>query len=388
MASNIDFVSGVNPPIGDSSTFSFLDPAVMKAVFAGEAPYQYLYSRHLHPSGVMLAEALAKLEGTEAAVVTASGMAAITCAILQLAKAGDEIVMSRMVYGGTYALAKNILPRLGLTVKFVDMRDLSAVASAITERTKVIFTEAVSNPLLEVCDLRELSRMSLAAGAALIVDNTFTPLVLRPMELGASVVIHSLTKYINGSSDCVGGVICCSQEFHDELIDVGSGMAMLLGPTMDSLRAASILKNLGTLGVRMERHSRNAAAVAQALLADGLKVYYPGHPSHPQHAMFASEVLPGHGASGMIVIDAQTPERGRAFMMAMEQRGVGIIAVSLGFHKTLMSNPGGSTSSEIPEDERLAMGMHEGLVRLSMGLDEDIEATIEQIRAAWRASGN
>lgn len=356
----------------------------MKAVFAGEVQGCYLYSRHSHPSSDALSVGLAELECTEAAVVTASGMAAITCAVLQLAGAGDEVVASRMVYGGTYALFKNVLPKLGIKVHFVDVRDLDSVAAAVNSRTKVVFTETVSNPLLEVSDLGGLSAIAKRVGAKLIVDNTFCPLVIRPMDFGADMVIHSLTKYINGSSDCVAGAICCSNDFRAELIDVGSGMAMLLGPTLDSLRAASILKNLGTLDVRMERHSRNGAAVAQALLDAGATTYYPGHVSHPQHELFQTQSTGSHGASGMLVVDAKTEERARNFMMKLEQCGMGIIAVSLGFHRTLISNPGGSTSSEIPEEDRNAMGLTDGLVRFSMGLDADINETVAKIVRCWR----
>ncbi|MBL8048272.1 MAG: aminotransferase class I/II-fold pyridoxal phosphate-dependent enzyme [Chthonomonas sp.] len=377
---------GVNPPICDSSTFFYRDPATMKGVFAGEVEDCYLYSRHSHPSSDALAAGVAAMEGSESAVVTASGMAAITCAVLQLAQAGDEIVASRMLYGGTYALFKNVFPRFGITVKFVDMRDLGSVQAAISDKTRVVFTESVSNPLLEVCDIAALADMTHGVGAQLLVDNTFCPLVMRPLALGADIVIHSMTKYINGSSDCVAGAICCSAEFRARLIDVGDGMSMLLGPTLDAIRAASILKNLGTLDVRMERHSRNAAMVSNALMADGAKVYYPGHESHPQYALFQRQKRPCQGDSGMVVVDAGSQERARQFMMGMESRGVGLIAVSLGFHRTLISNPGGSTSSEIPEEERHAMGLTDGLVRLSVGLDSDIERTIRLISEAWIAS--
>ena len=245
----------VNPSITDSSTFTFMSPQKMEELFDHEIEGCFLYSRHWNPINKFLANALARLEDTESAQVTASGMGAISCTVLDICSSGDEIVSSRTVYGGTYALFKNFLPKLGIKVKFVDLKNLEAVKAAITDKTKIIYGEAISNPLLEVTDIPELSKISKQAGAKLIIDNTFSPMIISPKRLGADIVIHSLTKYINGTSDCVAGCICSTNEFINTLTDINSGATMLLGPVLDSYRAARILKNLQSLHVRIKKHN-------------------------------------------------------------------------------------------------------------------------------------
>jgi methionine-gamma-lyase len=193
--------------------------------------------------------------------------------------------------------------------------------------------------------------------------------------MGADVVIHSLTKYINGSSDTVGGVVCASQAFINDLKNVNDGASMLLGPTMDSLRAASILKNLRTLHIRMKQHSHNATYLAQQFEKDGLKVVYPGLPSHPSHRLYASMINSEYGFGGMLTIDVGTLDKANELMELMQNRNLGYLAVSLGFYKTLFSAPGTSTSSEIPLEEQKEMGLTDGLIRFSIGLDNDIERT-------------
>jgi methionine-gamma-lyase len=209
----------------------------------------------------------------------------------------------------------------------------------------------------------------------LVVDNTFSPLSISPTKLGANVVIHSLTKFINGSSDTVAGVICGSQDFINDLRNVNDGACMLLGSTMDSLRSASVLKNLRTLHIRMQQHSHNAAYLAKRFEADGLKTVYPGLPSHPSHKLFKSMMNEKYGFGGMLTIDVGTAEKANELMELMQKRNLGYLAVSLGFYKTLFSASGSSTSSEIPEDEREAMGLSDGLIRFSIGLDADIKRT-------------
>ena len=215
----------------------------------------------------------------------------------------------------------------------------------------------------------------------LVVDNTFTPILFSPVVLGADIVIHSLTKFINGTSDTIAGVVCGTQEFIHSLMDVNSGASMLLGPVMDSLRSASVLKNLHSLPVRMKQHSRNATYLAERLAAKGIRTIYPGHASHPEHELYKRDAHSQYGFGGMLVIDLVTKERSYQVMEAMQWANVGYLAVSLGFYKTLFSSPGRSTSSEIPEEERDAMGMTEGLVRISVGLDMDIEETWNRIEA-------
>lgn len=372
---------GVNPSISDSSTYTFLSAKTMFDTFEGNADGCYLYSRHSTPSNLYLGEALAAMEGTETANVTASGMGAITPVILQLCGNGDHVVSSRTIYGGTYAFLKNFTPRMGIQTSFVDITKLDSVEAAITKNTKMIFCEAVSNPLLEVADLKALSKIAKKHKIHLIVDNTFSPLSISPIQLGADIVVHSLTKFINGSSDTVGGVVCGSQEFINELRNVNDGACMLLGATMDSLRAASILKNLRTLHIRMQQHSKNGLFLAQKFEADGLRTVYPGLESHPSHQLFKRMMNPQYGYGGMLTIDVGSLDRANELMELMQKRNLGYLAVSLGFYKTLFSAPGSSTSSEIPEEEQKAMGLSDGLIRFSIGLDADIQRTYDMMRA-------
>lgn len=376
---------GVNPSISDSSTYTFLSAKTMFDTFEGNADGCYLYSRHSTPSNLYLGEALAAMEGTETANVTASGMGAITPVIMQLCGSGDHIVSSRTIYGGTYAFLKNFTPRFNIATTFVDITKLDVVEAAITPNTKIIYCESVSNPLLEVADIAGLAKLAKKHNLKLVVDNTFSPLSISPAALGADVVIHSLTKFINGSSDTVGGVVCGTQEFIDNLRNVNDGACMLLGSTMDSLRAASILKNLRTLHIRMQQHSFNASYLAEKFEGLGLKTVYPGLTSHPSHALFKSMMNDKYGFGGMLTIDVGSLDKANALMEMMQEKNLGYLAVSLGFYKTLFSAPGSSTSSEIPEEEQKEMGLSDGLIRFSIGLDADIERTFNNMKACMLA---
>ncbi len=366
---------GVNPSISDSSTYTFLSAKTMFDTFEGNAEGCYLYSRHSSPSNLYLDKALAAMEGTETANVSASGMGAITPTLMQLCAQGDHIVSSRTIYGGTYAFLKNFTPRFGIKTSFVDITKLDVVEAAINENTKVIYCETVSNPLLEVADIAGLSAIAKRHNLKLVVDNTFSPLSVAPIKLGADIVIHSLTKYINGSSDTVGGVTCASQEFIDSLKNVNSGASMLLGPTMDSLRSASVMKNLRTLHIRMKQHSHNAMFLAQKFEQDGIKTVYPGLKSHPSHEVYSGMINHEYGFGGMMTLDVGSLDKANELMELMQHRNLGYLAVSLGFYKTLFSAPGTSTSSEIPLEEQTEMGLTDGLIRFSIGLDNDIERT-------------
>ncbi|PQV45047.1 methionine-gamma-lyase [Jejuia pallidilutea] len=371
---------GVNPSISDSSTYTFLSAKTMFDTFEGNADGCYLYSRHSSPSNLYLGAALAAMEHTETANVTASGMGAITSVMLQLCNAGDHIISSRTIYGGTYAFFKNFIPKFNIETSFVDITKLDVVEAAITKNTKVIYCESVSNPLLEVADIKNLAKIAKKHGLKLVVDNTFSPLSISPAILGADVVIHSLTKFINGSSDTVGGVVCGSQEFINALRNVNDGACMLLGATMDSLRASSILKNLRTLHIRMQQHSKNGMFLAEKFEAEGLKTVYPGLKSHPSHQLFKNMMNTEYGFGGMLTIDVGSLNKANALMELMQHKNLGYLAVSLGFYKTLFSAPGTSTSSEIPEEEQKQMGLSDGLIRFSIGLDADIERTYGVMR--------
>lgn len=370
---------GVNPSISDSSTYTFMAAKTMFDTFEGNTDGCYLYSRHSSPSNLYLSEALAQMEGTEAANTTASGMGAITSTLLQICGAGDHIISSRTIYGGTYAFMKNFMPKLNINTTFVDITNLEIIEKSIQSNTKIIYCETVSNPLLEVANLPEIAKLAKKHGLKLIVDNTFSPLSVSPAQLGADVVIHSLTKYINGSSDTIGGVICAEQSFIEDLKNVNNGATMLLGPTMDSIRAAGILKNLRTLPLRIQQHSKNAQYLAEKLEQAGVKTVYPGLKSHPSHELYQSMINTDFGFGGMLTIDAGNLEKANALMELMQGRNVGYLAVSLGFYKTLFSAPGTSTSSEIPLEEQQSMGLTDGLIRISIGLDHDIERTFQTI---------
>lgn len=371
---------GVNPSISDSSTYTFLSAKTMFDTFEGNTEGCYLYSRHSSPSNLYLGEALAALEGTETANVTASGMGAITAVILQLCSSGDHLVSSRTIYGGTYAFMKNFLKRFNIEVSFVDITNPEAVQGAIRENTRMIYCESVSNPLLEVADIPNLAQLAEAHGMPLVVDNTFSPLSLAPARLGAHIVIHSLTKFINGTSDTVAGAVCGTKEFCLALKDVNDGAGMLLGSTLDSLRAASILKNMRTLHLRMKKHSENALFLARQFEKDGLRVVYPGLASHPGHERMKALMVPEYGFGGILTLDAGNLERANSLMELMQRENLGYLAVSLGFYKTLFSAPGTSTSSEIPEEEQKQMGLSDGLIRFSIGLDNDIDRTYQKMR--------
>ncbi len=371
---------GVNPSITDSSTFTFLGAKTMLDTFHGETQGCFLYSRHWNPMNKYLADALAAMEGTPAGWVTASGMAAITNALLQLCNSGDHIVSSVTTYGGTFAFLKNYLPKFNIDVTFVNPTDLESIEKAIKPNTKVIYTETMSNPLLQISDIPKIADIANKKGVKLMVDNTFSPMIVSPYKLGAHIVVYSMTKFINGKNDLVAGAICADEEFINSLIDVNDGTSMLLGPVLDPLRSSSILKNLNTLHIRMQQHSKNAMFLAKKFEELGLDVSYPGLESHPGHELLKTLMNEDFGFGGMMSIDLKKAEVTNSVMELMQERGIGYLAVSLGYFKTLFSNSGKSTSSEVPEDVQREIGLSEGLMRFSVGLDSDIENTFEQIK--------
>ena len=371
---------GVNPSITDSATFTFMTEEEMIKTFHGESEGCFLYSRHWNPSNRYLSEALAAMEGTELAWVTGSGMAAITTTLLQLCNSGDHIVTSITTYGGTYAFLANYLKKFNIEVTFVNITDLESVKKAIRPNTKVLYTETMTNPMLQISNIPELAKITRAHGVKLVVDNTFTPMIFSPYQLGADIVVYSMTKFINGKNDAVAGAICASEEFINEISNVNDGTAMLLGPVLDPLRSSNILKNMATLHIRMQKHSENAMFMANKFKELGLKFVYPGLPEHPQYELMNQMMNKDFGYGGLIAIDLDTAEKAAPFMELMQQKGVGYHAVSLGYFKTLFSNSGKSTSSEVPEELQKEMGLSAGLVRFSVGLDHDIERSFELIK--------
>jgi methionine-gamma-lyase len=249
------------------------------------------------------------MDGADRAMATASGISAIACALLQLCQQGDHIVASQVVYGGTHALLSEVFPEMGVNVTFVNPADLAAVEAAITDKTKVIYTEALGNPLLTLANIPALSKLAHDRQIKLVVDNTFTPMIFSPLKLGADVVVYSLTKFINGASDIVAGAVCADNDFIYKLMDLHKGRIMLLGPTMDSRVAFDVVQRLPHLGIRMKEHSVRSLAIAQRLEELGAKVIYPGLNSYPQHDLFKSMMNEDYGFGGMLTVDCGTKEK-------------------------------------------------------------------------------
>ncbi|WP_082464283.1 aminotransferase class I/II-fold pyridoxal phosphate-dependent enzyme [Dethiosulfatarculus sandiegensis] len=284
------------------------------------------------------------MEGTEAAVCTASGMSAISSALLQICHQGDESIASHTI--------------LGITTTFVNPTDVSAFEKAITQKTKIFYVEAMANPTLTVADLPALADLAHKNGIKLVVDNAFTPLMISPINQRADVVVHSLTKFINGASDIIGGAICASKEFILELMDLHRGGAMLLGPTMDPRAAFDVIQRLPPLGIRIKEHCLRALAMAKHLKSLFAPVYYPGLADHPQHDLLKKIANPEFGFGGILALDCRTTLRAERLLAILQnQEKFGLIVVSLGYCDTLISCSGSSTSSEIPPEDQADMGL-------------------------------
>lgn len=383
---------GVTPSISRSATFTVMDPAIMPEIFGGirgpEKGGCFLYSRHFNPTVDVLARYLSAMEGTEFAVCTASGMSAISSTLLQLCRSGDHIVSSNTVYGGTHALLGELLPQLDITTTFVDPTDPAAFEKAITPRTRVLYTETMGNPTLKIADIRALSQLAKRKQLCLVVDNTFTPMIISPARLGADVVVYSMTKYINGASDLVAGAICTSKAMVHQLMDLHTGRVMLLGPTMDPRMAYDIIQRLPHLAMRMREHSRRALAVSRRLEELGVAVTYPGLESFAQHDLATALINRGYGYGGMLTIDCGSRDRADHLLDVLQNReDFGYIAVSLGYFDTLMSCSGSSTSSELNPEEQRKIGLSPGLIRLSLGYTGSLETRLEQVERAVRTVG-
>ncbi|MCG8567638.1 MAG: aminotransferase class I/II-fold pyridoxal phosphate-dependent enzyme [Desulfobacterales bacterium] len=380
---------GVAPSISRSATFTVMAPETMPRIFAGEkGPEQgdcFLYSRHSNPTVAVLSRYLAAMEGTEAALCTASGMSAISCAIMQICRGGDHMVASDAIYGGTHALMESLLPQMGITTTFVDIADLDAVEAALTPATRMIYTETMGNPTLKIADIPALAAIAKNKNLKLVVDNTFSPLVFSPKILGADVVIYSMTKYINGASDLLAGAVCGQGDFIQEMADLNTGRAMLLGPTMDPRTAFDIIQRLPHLPLRMREHGKRGLAMARMLEKMKIPVAYPGLPHHPQHELAMEMGNPDYGMGGVIALDCTSQERAEALMDVLQnQEEFGMLAVSLGYFDTLISCSGSSTSSEIAAEDQERMGLSPGLLRVALGYTGDMETRLEQMERAVR----
>jgi methionine-gamma-lyase len=311
-------------------------------------------------------------------------MGAIASTLMQLCGHGDHLVASNTVYGGTFALMKSFLPaKAGVETTFVDISDFDAVERAFTPRTRALYVESIANPTLRVADLPRLAEIAHAHDARLVVDNTFSPVLMSPIQHGADIVVHSMTKYINGASDYIAGVICGPQDFIVELMDLHMGSLMLLGPTMDPRVAFDISMRLPHLGLRMQEHSRRAGVFAERLAGLGLDVIYPGLPNHPDHAILDRLRNPGYGFGGILGIDVGSWKNAEQLMETLQNEDrFGFMAVSLGYFDTLMSASAQTTSSELTDEEQEAAGIRPGLVRMSVGYTGSLEQRWRQLEDA------
>jgi methionine-gamma-lyase len=384
---------GVNMSVEASTTFTVMHSNTMPEIFGGKkGPDQggcYLYGRHFNPTVYNLGKQLAALEGTEAAYCCASGMSAISATLMQLCDAGDHIVSSNAVYGGTYALMHDLLPpKTGITTTLVDITDLAAVEAAITDRTRVLYTESMANPTLRIADIPRLSEIAKRHGIKLVVDNTFSPLILSPVKLGADIVIHSMTKFISGASDYIAGAVCADADFIQQLMDLHTGMLMILGPTMDPQVAFNISLRLPHLPLRMTEHAHRTQLFAERLHAMGLAVTYPGLPGHPDHALMSELYCEDYGYGGILTLDMGTEAAANELLdLLQNEYHFGYVAVSLGYFDTLMSCSGSSTSSEMTVEDKTAAHISPGLVRLSIGYTGTSEQRWGQLMEALERVG-
>jgi methionine-gamma-lyase len=362
-------------PIFQTSTFIFENTKQGAARFAGEeAGYVYARIPPNTPTHAVLAEKFAVLEGGEAGQTFSSGMAAITAVVLSILKQGDSLISTDVVYGCTYSLFSEILPGLGIDVSFVDTSDPENVKKAFKSETKMVFLETPANPTMTICDIKKIAEIARNYGALCVVDNTFsTPYFQRPLECGADISLSSCTKYIGGHADLLGGIIAGKKDFI-------SRMASVVGYTggiMGTHEAWLCIRGLKTLHIRMERHAENAMKVAEFLESrPEIKwVRYPGLPSHPQHDL-ASRQMSGFG--GMLSFELNGGIE--AGSKLMDNVRLCSLAVSLGATDTLIQHPASMTHACVPRKVRNRVGITDGLVRLSVGIEdyEDIIADLEQ----------
>ncbi len=349
-----------------------------EARFKGESP-GFLYARFSNPTVTMFEQRIASFEGAEAARATATGMAAVTAALMGLLQAGDHIVAARALFGSCRYVVAELLPRFGVASTLVDGTDLDAWREAVRPETKVFFLESPANPTLEVIDIAAVAQIAREVGAKLVVDNVFSsPLWQKPLELGADCVVYSATKHIDGQGRCLGGVILGSEEFIQAHIHT---LLRQTGPSMSPFNAWVLLKSLETLPLRVERQTRTAAIVADALAGHSKigRLIYPGRADHPQAAVIARQMK---GGSTLIALEIAGGKAGAfRFLNALE-----LIRISnnLGDAKSLITHPATTTHQRFTPEERTEMGVSEGLVRLSVGLEHPGDLIADLMRALER----
>ncbi|MCF8478825.1 MAG: O-succinylhomoserine sulfhydrylase [Rhodospirillum sp.] len=351
-----------------------------EAAFDGSVE-RYVYSRFRNPTVNVFEERLAALEGAEVCKSTASGMAAVTAALLCQVRAGDRVVAARELFGSCSWVLSELLPQYGVSTEFVDAEDLEAWTVALSQPTKAVFLETPSNPSLRIVDLKAVSALAHAAGARVIVDNAFaTPILQRPLEQGADIVFHSTTKWIDGQGRTMGGAILCDSAFNDDFL---GPFLRHTGPCLSPFNAWVALKGLETLGLRMERHCATALKLAKVIEAHPAvaKTLYPGLESHPRHALAMSQMSAGGGIIALSLAGGQA-----AAYRFLNALSIVDISNNLGDAKSLACHPWTTTHQRLTPEDKLAQGIDAGLVRFSVGL-EDPEDLAEDIAQALDAAG-
>lgn len=369
-------------PIYQTSTFCFDTVEQGTSCFKGEIP-RYAYSRGGNPTSAALEQKIACLEGGEACVATASGMGAVGAVLVGLLKAGDHVISGDCIYGCSALVLRETMTKFGVKVTFMDTSDLDAVAAAITDETKIIYLETPTNPTMKLTDIAALSELAHKRGIRVVVDNTFAPPPIQfPLKLGADIVVHSVTKYLNGHGDVIGGAVIGSRD--DIMLIRGSAATKLCGTTPSPFNSFLVLRGMQTLELRMARHCANGMELAKYLEKNPYveRVYYPGLESNPQYELAKKQMNGMY--SGIMSFELREGIHGMdsftAAQKVVDQLKLASIAVSLGDPETLVQHPASMTHANMPEEDRLAAGITNGLIRLSVGLEnvEDIIADFAQ----------
>lgn len=371
---------------GETSEAMFLtqgyvypDAEAAEARFKGEDP-GFVYSRYANPTVAMFEERMCLLEGAEASRAMASGMAAVTAALLCDLKAGDHVVSSRALFGSCQYVIADFLPRFGVAATLVDGTDLDAWRTAVRPETRAFFLESPSNPTLELIDIAAVARIAREAGARLVVDNVFaTPLFQKPLELGAHSVVYSATKHIDGQGRCLGGIVLSDEEWVEEKL---APYLKHTGPSLSPFNAWVLVKALETLEIRVKREAESAAALADMLAGHPAveRLYYPGHASHPQSELAKRQMTCG---GTMVSFDVKGGKRAAFDFL----RSLDVVKISnnLGDAKSLVTHPATTTHQRLKEEERAALGISDGLVRLSVGLEDPEDLSEDLVQALDRA---
>ncbi len=355
-----------------SSSFVHPDAATAAARFANEEE-AFVYSRFTNPTVTMMERRLAALEGTEACIGTASGMGAITLLVLGLLKAGDHVICSHSVFGSTIKLLGGEFAKFGVETTFVSQTDVAQWRDAIQTNTRLLFAESPTNPLTEVCDIAALAKIAHGAGALLVVDNCFcSPALQQPIKLGADIVMHSGTKYLDGQGRVIAGALCCSQKLIDENL---MPIMRSAGITLSPFNAWVVLKGMETLSIRMREQSARALDLARWLEQHRAveRVYHPSLPSHPQHELAMRQQGGVGGPVASFVVKGSNAERARANAFAViDATRICSITANLGDTKTTVTHPASTTHGRLTEAQRQAAGITQGMIRIAVGL-EDLE---------------